>query len=345
MPETIPEAVRNAWAEFADRIWQPVDSGLINKTYRVIDSNGLPTAIVQRLHQIFEGNINVDIDAITSHLSKKTIVTPRVIATDRSDLWMEDDGFVWRALTYVPGETYSKISSHKLAYQAGKLVGDFHLALNDLEHEYTSNFDNVHNTKAHLERLEVAVGEKSEHRFYRQVMPFVEQIFKNIEGLTEFLDLRRRHCHGDLKISNILFEKSGSAICLIDLDTLCRLAWPLEMGDALRSWCNPNTEDEPCAALNLEYFDAALRGYAEANETITQDEWQRLVTALMQICLELSARFFTDTLNETYFGWDANRYPSRGDHNLARGQSMWTLFKSVQQQRQQAEHIVRERFG
>ena len=36
------------------------------------------------------------------------------------------------------------------------------------------------------------------------------------------LDLPGRHCHGDLKISNVRFSEAGEATCLLDLDTLAR---------------------------------------------------------------------------------------------------------------------------
>ena len=52
------------------------------------------------------------------------------------------------------------------------------------------------------------------------------------------------------------------ALCLIDLDTLAHMPVALELGDALRSWCNPATEDAGERALRarvLRCRDRRLR--------------------------------------------------------------------------------------
>ena len=64
-----------------------------------------------------------------------------------------------------------------------------------------------------------------------------------------------------------------------------------------------------------------LRGAPEA---------RALVGGLGTICLELSARFLADALNESYFGFDATRFATRGDHNLVRGRGQLALFASVE---------------
>ena len=54
----------------------------------------------------------------------------------------------------------------------------------------------------------------------------------------------RRHVHGDLKISNLLFRREPLAgVCLVDLDTFAKGSMAFELGDAMRSWCNPLGED------------------------------------------------------------------------------------------------------
>jgi hypothetical protein len=127
-----------------------------------------------------------------------------------------------------------------------------------------------------------------------------------------------------------MFDDAGLGLCLIDLDTLALMQWPLEMGDALRSWCNPNREDESAPYLDLALLSGAVEGYREtAGGLISQEEWEALLPGLSRICLELSARFLADALNESYFAWDTRRYPGRGEHNLARGLAMWRLYRDT----------------
>ncbi len=119
--------------------------------------------------------------------------------------------------------------------------------------------------------------------------------------------------HGDPKISNLMFAaSSGRALCLIDLDTLARMPVALELGDALRSWCNPATEDATNARFVREYFEAAVGGYAAAAQGfLTDNEWRAIPLGTLTITVELAARFCADALRERYFGWDSRRYADR----------------------------------
>jgi hypothetical protein len=126
------------------------------------------------------------------------------------------------------------------------------------------------------------------------------------------------------------------------------MIWPFEMGDALRSWTNPNGEDQQRSAIDVETFAAALSGYgsvARGTPLVSDEESDALVAGLATICTILSSRFLADALHEKYFGYDASRFPARGEHNLLRGQGQLALFESVDAQRSQLESIVRRAFG
>ena len=124
------------------------------------------------------------------------------------------------------------------------------------------------------------------------------------------------------------------------------MPWAIEMGDALRSWCNAGTEDEMPAKVNTEYFQAALEGYAPSMKSnLTQPEIQALVDTMWLVCSELSIRFFADALNEDYFGFDKKKYKTAGDANLARGKAMSSLADDVQAQKSTLSDIVNKTFG
>jgi Ser/Thr protein kinase RdoA (MazF antagonist) len=126
--------------------------------------------------------------------------------------------------------------------------------------------------------------------------------------------------HGDPKISNLLFEHdSDRALCLIDLDTLAHMPVALELGDALRSWCNPATEDAASARFVRAFFEAAIEGYADAAQgLLAPEEWRAIPRGALTITVELAARFCADALRESYFGWNRARYESASAHNQAR---------------------------
>jgi Ser/Thr protein kinase RdoA (MazF antagonist) len=338
--EHIPEAVLSHWSVLTGSQASRVHEGLINQTFFVNRWDG-GTAVVQRLHPIFDASINLNIAAVTRHLAQKGLLTPRLIPTDEGDLWVETSDGVWRALTFVNGHTHRKVRDPNTAHEAGLLVGRFHRALADFEHDYLSRRGNIHDTSAHLAGLRKALDVHRTHPLWPEVLRVGEVLLEAAETLTNLSSLPPRHAHGDLKISNLLFDDAGRGMCLIDLDTLACMRWPFEMGDALRSWCNPHKEDQHRSHLELGLFKAALAGYTEATrDLISREEWEALVPGLAQICLELSARFLADALNESYFGWDPSRYSTRGEHNLARGRAMWALYQSVERQRGQAERMV-----
>ena len=156
-----------------------------------------------------------------------------------------------------------------------------------------------------------------------------------------------RIVHGDPKISNMLFNSAnGSGVCMVDLDTVAKMPLALEMGDAFRSWCNPTGEDSTSGQFSLELFAGAVQGYAErAAGMLTADEWQCFVGATRTILVELAARFCTDALNESYFGWDRSKYSSASEHNQVRSRGQLTVYESLTANAKEAEAIVARAFG
>jgi Ser/Thr protein kinase RdoA (MazF antagonist) len=336
-----PAAVLTRWHRFADARVQLITTGLINSTF-VLQAGSGEKAVLQRLHPVFSPEVNLDIAAITAHLAARGVVTPRLLPADSGDLWVLADERVWRAMSWIDGVVHSCLPDGQMAEQAGALVGRFHAALADLEHRYRSGRAHVHDTSAHLVRLREALERHAGHRLHLAVAALASPLLRESEGLVDLGGLPQRHAHGDLKISNLMFDRQGRGLALIDLDTLAPMHWPLEMGDALRSWCNPRREDQLPARMDLALLYRAMAGYRRAaGDLVTAQEWEALIPGLARICLELSARFLADALNESYFGWDARAYGTRGEHNLARGKAMWELYRDVQRQAGEAQRHLR----
>ena len=84
------------------------------------------------------------------------------------------------------------------------------------------------------------------------------------------------------------------------------------------------------ASLDLEILGASLRGYvAGLGRALTADERRGLLLGVEWVSLELAARFAADALFESYFGWDATRFPGRGEHNLVRARGQWSLHEAL----------------
>ncbi len=338
-------SVLGHWSGLASGHLEPLEGGLINLTFRVTAPGG-SRYVLQRLNPIFDGSLHLDMEAVTAHLARRGVTTPRLVPTSTGDLWVEAKGMVWRLQTLLPGRTVHRVTSSAVARSAGVLLGRFHAALSDLDHDFHF-VRNPHGLQMHARRLEDALAEWPHHRLYEQIAPLAEELLSMAEGQPNLSSLPRRITHGDPKISNILFlPPPDLAHALVDLDTLGRLDLPTELGDALRSWCNPAGEDSDHARLDLETFEAALDGYgAAAGSLPTAEEAELFVAGLLVVCVELACRFAADGLQERYFGWDPSRHPTRGHHNLHRARQQLELARSVVKQRARAEKIRQRILG
>lgn len=330
---TIPPAVLAAYGITGVTI-EPITIGLINQTYRA------GSLAIQRLHPIFAGEVNLDIETITAHLAARGMTTPRLVRARDGRAWIEHEG-VWRALTWVEGIVHTALREPALARAAGALVGRFHRAVGDLEHAFRSGRAGVHDTAGHLARLEGALGSAGS----AEVRAIGEAILDHARGLAPLPTTRRRIVHGDLKISNLLFDGAGRGLALLDLDTLAHGILAHELGDALRSWCNPAGESAE-GAIDPALFGAAIEGWAsEARGTLDRDEIESILPGTETIALELSSRFALDAVEDRYFGWDAARYPSRIAHNLARARSQLALARSIRARRGELAPLVSRALG
>jgi Ser/Thr protein kinase RdoA (MazF antagonist) len=325
---------------------EPVPGGLINSTY-LVEVDGTRVAVVQRLHPIFAAEVNLDIDVITAHLVRAGMLTPTMLRTRSGDLWVESGGATWRAMTFVNGITYHRMAGLDQAESSGALVGQFHGALSNLAHRFAFARTGVHDTAAHMARLRETVERAvslPRGSPLDEAAALAREILTYSMRLPVLADLPARICHGDLKVSNLLYsptEKPPRAICLIDLDTLGYQLLAYEVGDALRSWCNRSGEDTEEPDLDIDVIAAAMTGYRRGiGDLLTRVELESIAPGLETVCLELAARFCRDVFEDRYFGWDPKQFPNRQTHNLVRTRGQLALAQAVHEQRRDVDAAV-----
>lgn len=311
---------------------EPLGSGLINDTFAVRAAG--EDWVLQRVHTVFSPEIHHNIAAVTEHLAAKGLATPRLRPTTAGALWTEREGRVWRVMTRLPGVTFDAMQSPAQARAAGGALGRFHRALEDLDHTFVGLRSGVHDTPAHLQRLREALGRHRAHRLHAAVAPLADALLDAAETLPDLAALPMRVVHGDPKLNNVLFvgaegPQAEQAVGLIDLDTVAPMQLHLELGDAWRSWCNRAGEDETQARFDLDVFEASVGGYAQTGPELSAQEREALVHGVEIISLELAARFLADALEESYFGWNRERFGSAGEHNLVRGRGQWSLHEAA----------------
>ena len=309
----------------------PMAGGLINDTYAL--GSGF---VMQRLHRIFRAEVNLDIAALTPRLREAGVNVPTLVLARDGRPWTTMDAAedpalagVWRIMTRLDGHTHARVTSPQMAQSAGQLIARFHGALAQVPHTFAFTRPGAHDTALHMARLQEAVAACPAHRLHAEVASLAEELLVRWQAWGKAPLLPTRIVHGDLKISNLLFD--GDVACaVLDLDTMAHGSLDIELGDALRSWCNSGTEDDAEPRLDVAVFGAALRGYLQgAGPWLTQAEVASLAPGLERICLELSARFAADALHETYFGWDPAKAATRGEHNLMRARNQLGLGRAV----------------
>lgn len=273
---------------------------------------------------------------------------PHVLLTaEGTDHFRSPDGAFWRAQRFIGGsKTAEAIQGADQAREIGRALGTFHALLCDLPAadlaDTLPGFHVAPGYLAHYDRVLAAVGSGTSAeeewcaRFiarHRDWVPVLEQARER--GI-----LRIRPIHGDPKVNNILLdETSGKAIGMIDLDTVKPGLVQYDIGDCLRSSCNPAGEE--AERWQEVEFDpvlgrAVLEGYLEvAREFFDDADFDFVPASVRLIAFELGLRFFTDHLEgDVYF-----KVARRGQ-NLARALVQLRLAQSIDQRFDELKSIV-----
>ncbi len=311
---------------------EPVGHGLINRTWRVRAPGGACYAL-QRLNPVLDPEIHEHIEAVTVHIAAQGMPTPRLLHTPGGGLCMQRKDGVWRVLSWLEGKCRSRLENARQAEQAGALLARFHRALTHFDRPLAGKRRPIHEPPRRFAELDRALTAHPDHPLHGEAGKLRRRTMEIVAGLPPMPATPARVAHGDPKIDNMLFTSAGEGLAMVDLDSLARLSLPLELGDAFRSWCNPAGEDSARTEFSEELFRAARSGYLAVADFITDNEKSRLVDATLWITLELTARFAADILNDSYFGWNPERFASRSQHNLIRARGQLRLAESLLAQR------------
>jgi Ser/Thr protein kinase RdoA (MazF antagonist) len=275
---------------------------------------------------------------------------PRIVRTLKGqDCLRDDQGFCWRALSFIDGaETFDHINDEGHAREVGWALGLFHRLLSDLPPERLADtLPGFHETPRYLRQYEVALAGDG----FRQspevafCMRFVEERRRWAGVLEEAKsrgELVVRPIHGDPKVNNFLLErKTGRAVALVDLDTVKPGLTHYDLGDCLRSGCNPMGEETPDwekVSFEPELARALLSGYLiYARDFLTDQDFLYFYAAVRLMAFELGLRFFTDYLAGNVYFKVAWR-----EHNLLRALVQFKLTLSIEAQAEVLQSIIRE---
>lgn len=334
---------------------EPFGAGNVNDTFLVTLHQGRQL-VLQRVNpavfpdpQLVQHNMRL----VTAHLDRqvrnspdlKDRFIPLVLYQGKNgDAYRDEDGGVWRLVNLVPGKTREKIHTPSRAEELGRCLGIFHRLLSTLESsELADTLPGFHHTPACLEQYD-RVGAANPAENPDPEIAFCHRFIAARRALAATLAdapaLSRGVIHGDPKVANFIFaDNSDRVVGLIDLDTVREGLLLHDIGDALRSCCNPRGES-PDAPEHIRFapdlFASWIKGYCrEAGLLLTIADKAHIVQAVRVIAFELGLRFVTDHLaGNRYF---KIRLPG---HNLIRAWAQFHLVQSIEDQFEHLQSIV-----
>lgn len=323
----------------------PLTAGLINQTYLVKTGEDVPNFILQCInHNIFT---NVDllqnnIERVTDHIRNKlkaageTDLDRKVLrfaTTADGKTYYFDGEKYWRACVFVEGSVTLDAVTPESSYLVGLKFGEFEAMLSDLPEQLEETIPDFHNMEFRMKQLRDAVASDPVGRMSK-VASLVDEIEKDAydmciaERLYREGKLPKRICHCDTKVSNMLFDKEGNVLCIIDLDTVMSSFVFSDFGDFLRSAANTGKEDDENldnVKFNFEIFKSFAKGYLESAKCfLTPLEIELLPYAVTLFPYMQAVRFLTDYINgDTYY---QTKY---AEHNYVRTLAQYKLYKEA----------------
>lgn len=333
----IPKKVLKAFGFDDVSTTKQLSSGLIHQTFLL--KNDREQYIIQRLHPVLASpEIANDFLAVTKYLKEEKFLAPECVLSKKGEVLVDDGKWKWRVQTFIPGKTVSLLKDAKMATEAGKIYARFHETVAKMPYTFQSK-KVLHDTETLFETFRHTIDAYRDSELMLDVIDDVVFLFEQTPKFFLPKTLPLRVIHGDPKISNILFDATGKAKALVDLDTVNRRPVLVELGDAFRSWCG-GKEDDSKNTFSIPMFRASWKGYASNASFLTKIERKYVGKAIGTITLELACRFMTDYFTDNYFGWDSSRYPSRRAHNLARARGQIAEFKDYLKKRKNIEKII-----
>ena len=333
-------------------------NGNINDTYLVTtDSNEDNQFVMQRIntHVFREPKLIMrNMRVFTEHMHRRTREEghrwemPRVIsAQDGQDFFIDPDGNFWRAISYVHGaRSFDTITDANHAREVGYALGTFQHLISDLPIEKLSDtLEGFHVTPRYLQNFDQVFSQNGfkSGAEVKYCIDFIKERYNFAHILEHALaqgKLQLRAMHGDPKVNNVMIEETtGHAISLVDLDTVKPGLIHYDIGDCMRSGCNPlgeETERWEAVHFDPEIGAAILEGYlTQAHAFLTEADYEYLFDSIRLLAFELGIRFFTDHLaGNVYF---KVKHP---EHNLQRALVQFKLTESIEAHEADIRNII-----
>ena len=331
---------------------KPLGDGLINTTWLVKELSTGKDFVFQQINvNVFKrpDYITFNIRLINDYLHENYpayLFTSPVKALDGSDMIKSEDGGYFRLFGYVNDSiTHNELKKPVQAYEAAKAFGKFTNLLSGINvSELKTTIPDFHNLSLRFDQFVDSLKNATPLRYEnaQEAIGFLDvhrTIVDEYKKITLSKDFKQRVTHHDTKISNVLFDAHDNSLCVIDLDTVMPGYFISDVGDMMRTYLSPVSEEEKDfnkIIVRTDFFHAIVKGYlSEMKDELSNEEKAAIVYAGKFMIYMQGLRFITDYLNnDIYYG---SRYEGQ---NLVRGLNQVTLLKRYLEQEPQLLAIV-----
>lgn len=325
-------------------------TGLINNTWKITAEG--KSYILQRVnHAVFKepGDIANNIRLIAAHLKKfhpgYKFIAPLESVNGEEMIYVPEQGF-FRMFPFVP-DSHSKdvVETPAQAYEAATQFGRFTRLLHAIDiKQLKITIPCFHDLTLRYQQFLQAL-EKGNKQRIGESDDLIRSLISHAGIVTEYGYIRSnpefklRVTHHDTKISNVLFDADGKGLCVIDLDTVMPGYFISDVGDMMRTYLSPVSEEENefgKIEVRDDFYKAIVRGYYnEMKDELTETEKKYFFYAGTFMIYMQALRFLTDYLNDDiYYG---AKYPP---HNFVRAKNQVVLLEQLLKKKEQLENII-----
>jgi Ser/Thr protein kinase RdoA (MazF antagonist) len=325
---------------------EPFGSGLINHTWKI--SANKTDYILQRINNaVFKkpNNIADNISVIATHLKQHhpdyLFVSPTEMSLRAKRgghvgqmLYKKGLGY-YRMFPFVPN-SHSKdvVETPEQAYQAAVQFGRFTRLLSGLDiAKIKTTIPHFHDIGLRYKQFLTAIKNGNPQRI-SESSDLIKTLLKHVDIVKAYKiiqnnpDFKLRVTHHDTKISNVLFDSNDKGLCVIDLDTVMQGYFISDVGDMMRTYLSPVSEEEQDFSkitVRDEFYKAIVQGYYdEMKDELTATEKSYFFYAGKFLIYMQALRFLTDYLNnDVYYG---SKYEG---HNFMRAKNQVVLLEDL----------------
>lgn len=336
---TITSVLQAYGVDAAEFSIERINSGHINHTYKIGAEY-----ILQRINKnvfLYPEVLSKNLQAASVFLKKHApeyLFLHTLKTSSGEDLVFDTEGYPWRLFPYIENTvSINEVATPQQAYAAAKAFGQLTRQLQGCDiSKFEETIPKFHDLSIRYERFERALSQASSER--KQLSDELINKYKSYNYLVDkYADLIQtgqlvlRITHNDTKINNVLFERgTDQVVCVIDLDTLMPGYFIYDLGDMIRTFVSPASEEETDITkvkVRKDIYQAVLDGYlSEMGEMLSREEKLAIPLAGSIMTYMIGLRFLTDFLNgDTYY---QTSYPQQNRYRAANQLHLLELLES-----------------